>query len=253
MAKSNDGCAGTVIVGVVFLIAIVPKSVWITLAVVAAGAGLIWLIKRGMLELEKDRAAARERKRAQEAARIAAAKQERIDTMGASNAARVEAAIAAVGQVGASEAARAGWLGEIDFDDDIRAITDGFRKAHALRKVADQLAALANPSADDCKILAEATATIATVERSTIERADLIGRCAVEARRIDDSLLAEREEARTAEQRAELHAKLSGMLYGVEASPNAAVPDSAADAVLVRVAAYREIKNQIHLARDGQP
>ena len=35
----------------------------------------------------------------------------------------------------------------------------------------------------------------------------------------DESLRTEREDARTAEQRAELHAKLSSMLYGIEAAP----------------------------------
>ena len=39
------------------------------------------------------------------------------------------------------------------------------------------------------------------------------------------------------------------MLYGIEAAPSAASGDSTADAVIARVQAYREIKNQIQLAR----
>jgi len=81
---------------------------------------------------------------------------------------------------------------------------------------------------------------------------ELIGKCAMEAQRIDKSLRTEREDARLAEQRAELHAKLSAMLYGIEATQDVGPTDSAADAVMARVQAYREIKNQILVARgDG--
>lgn len=42
------------------------------------------------------------------------------------------------------------------------------------------------------------------------------------------------------------------MLYGIEATPDTTPTDSAADAVMARVQAYREIKNQIQRARaDG--
>lgn len=44
---------------------------------------------------------------------------------------------------------------------------------------------------------------------------------------------------------------LSAMLYGIEATPEATPTDSAADAVMARVQAYREIKNQIQQARDA--
>lgn len=40
------------------------------------------------------------------------------------------------------------------------------------------------------------------------------------------------------------------MLYGIEATPGSAATDSAVDAVMARVQAYREIKNQIQRARD---
>jgi hypothetical protein len=47
------------------------------------------------------------------------------------------------------------------------------------------------------------------------------------------------------------HAKLSGLLYGIEAAPDATTADSpAADAVIARVQAYREIKKQIQQVRD---
>jgi hypothetical protein len=113
------------------------------------------------------------------------------------------------------------------------------------------LSALDKPSLDDRRILAEAKTTVASLELAAIERVELIGKCATEARLIDKSLRDERKDARTAEQRAELHAKLSGMLYGIEATPDTTPTDSAADAVMARVQAYREIKSQIQQARDS--
>jgi hypothetical protein len=258
--SSNIGC-GTVL-GVLFLIAIIPKPVWITLGVLVAAAllisGVSWAINANTKRLE----AKRERQRVESAARAAAEKREReekarkekqhrIDTMGKSNAALVESTLAAVNRVRASEAARAGWLGDVDFSSDIQAITDNFQKAHALRQVVDKLSALDNPGPDDRKILTEARATVAKLEGAARERAELIGKCATQAQLVDKSLAQERKDARTAQQRAELHAKLSAMLYGIEATPQTTPTDSAADAVIARVQAYLEIKNQILQVRDG--
>ena len=50
-----------------------------------------------------------------------------------------------------------------------------------------------------------------------------------------------------------MHGKLSAMLYGIEATPEAAPTDSAVEAVMARVQAYREIKSQIERARDTTP
>lgn len=254
------GC-GTVL-GVLVLIAVIPKSVWITVGVLAAVAALIVFVSWAVNENDKRLVAKRERERAEEAARVAAAKRERVEkarkrkqqrikTLGKANTARLESVLAAVKQVGASEAARSGWLGEVDFTADIRSITDNFRQAHALREVVDKLSALDKPNQDDRKILAEARATVADLERAACERVELIEGCATQARLIDKSLQEERDDARTAEQRAELHAKLSAMLYGIEAAPDTTPTDSAADAVMARVQAYLEIKNQIQQARDS--
>jgi hypothetical protein len=109
---------------------------------------------------------------------------------------------------------------------------------------------LDKPSVDDRRILAEAKTTAANLESAAIERAELIAKCATEAHLIDESLRNERADARTAEQRADLHGKLSAMLYGIEATPDTTQTDSAADAVMARVQAYREIKNQIQRGRD---
>lgn len=250
------------IVGIVVLIALVPKPVWIFLGVLAGTTVLIVITGWAVNTYTEHRAAVEKRASEERAAQAAAAKREReerarrdkqrrIETLGKKNAALVESALEAITQVGASEAARDGWLGDIDFTADIRQITANFEKAHGLRNVISELSALDQPSADDQRILAEARTAAADLERTASERVELMGRCATEARRIDDSLRQERKDARTAEQRAELHAKLSAMLYGIAATPDTTPTSSAADAVMARVVAYREIRDRIRQARDS--
>jgi hypothetical protein len=254
--KGSGSAVGGVIVGIIVLIAIVPRQVWIVLGVTIGVAVLVWLLSKALTAYEAYRVEAAELARIREAADAARAKQERdaavhkarqrlIGTLGEKNAGLVDSARAAVARVEASEAARAGWLGEVDFTTDIRAIADKFQKAHGLRQVAKDLGALDKRSTDDRLILAEANTTIANLESAAIERVELIQKCALEARLIDESLRTERADAKTAEQRAQLHAKLSAMLYGIEATPDLAPSDSAADAVMARVQAYQEIKREI--------
>ena len=263
MAKKNDSgsAVGVGLVAVFIVIAMVPKQVWIGLGIAAAIAVITWIVYKIVIAVDERRAAAQKQARAAEAAEAARdkreweeharkVKQERICALGAANAARVDSAQAAVKRVVASEAARAGWLGDVDFTADINGITESFRKVHALRKVADELSALNNRSADGQRILDEARSTAANLEGAANERVTLIDKCATEAKLVDESLHAERVDARTAEQRAALHAKLSSMLYGIEAAPDTTPADSAAEAVMARVQAYREIKNQIQQSRD---
>lgn len=256
---SEDGYAkvvGGAVIGIIVVISMVPKQVWIGLGIVAGVALLAWGIYKGFAAIGKLGAAAEERDRAVRAAEAAAAqkhrdaairqaKQDLITLIGEKSALLVDSARASVEQVQDSEAAQAGWLGDVDFTADVNGIIENFRKAHDLRAVADELSALANPSADDRRILGEAKGTAERLEHAGIECVRLISKCAGEAKRVDESLRKEREEARTAEQRAQLHAKLSGMLYGIEATPAASPEDSTADAVMARVAAYREIKSRI--------
>lgn len=263
-SSGGSGGVGVLFVVVVVLIAAVPKEVWIALGVLAAFMLVCWIASAAIKAAEQRRAEAEERARVERAAQAAAAKREReewerrekqarIDMLGPQNAVLMESALRAVKQVAGTEAARAGWLGDVDFSTDIAGIADGFAKAHALNAVTGKLSALDKPSADDRKLLAEARATIANLERTAIERVELIAQCAVEARHIDASLRAEREDARVAEQRAELHGKLSAMLYGIEATPDSTPTDSAVEAVMARVQAYREIKSQIEQARHIGP
>jgi electron transfer flavoprotein alpha subunit len=261
-SSSGGGAAVFAIFVVIGLLAQIPKDVWIGLGVIVVGGLVIWAVVAAIKGYQEAEAERRERERAEQAAAVEAAKRERAErarrekqhrlaTLGKDNAALVETALAAVLQVTKSEAARAGWLGDVDFTADIQGITTGFEKAHALRDVIGRLAALDRPSADDRKLLAEARTTAANLERAASERVELIGRCAEEARRVDVSLRMDREDARVAGERAELHATLSAMLYGIEATPDPAATDSTADAVIARVQAYREIKSRIQLVCDS--
>lgn len=262
MAKGGKDSAVGGVIGIIVLIAIVPRQVWIVLGISIGVSVLVWLIYKAMLAYEEHQEEAAKQARIREVADAARAKQEReeamrrakqrlIETLGEKNAGLVDSARAAVARVEASEAARAGWLGEVDFTTDIRAIADKLQKAHALRQVAKDLGALDKRSADDRLILAEANTTVANLESAAIERVELIQKCASEAGLIDESLRTERADAKTAEQRAQLHAKLSAMLYGIEATPDFAPSDSAADAVMARVQAYQEIKREIIRVRDA--
>lgn len=139
--KSSDGSnvIGGLIVFVVVLIALVPKPVWIALGVIVGAIIVTWVVYRIVTAVEAGRAAEAERlriERAEQAGvakrereeRVRKAKQQRIDTLGKQNAARVESALRAVRQVKSSEAARAGWLGDVDFSADLKSITENFKK-----------------------------------------------------------------------------------------------------------------------------
>lgn len=200
--------------------------------------------------VEGNRLSAKERRKTEEQLGYVRRRADENVALGRRYASSVEATRATVRDIRYSEAARSGLLGDIDFDADIRGITDNLRKAYELQKVADKLAALDKPSADDRKILAEAKTTVAKLETAALNRVELIAKCAAEAKLIDKSLHEERQDATTSAKRAELNAKLAAMLYGIEATPDTTPTESAVDAVLMRVEAYREIKNQIRLGRD---
>jgi hypothetical protein len=246
---SGAGVIGFAVLFIIGLLMKIPPEVWIGLGVVVAVIAVMGLIAWAVSAAAKRREAAEQQAVVDRAARAKQEKKARLDTLGKANASLVESALASVQQVTESEAARDGWLGDVDFTADLQGITDCFAKAHALREVANRLTRLQTPSAHDRTLLAEARTTIANLETTAIERVELIGECAREAKLVDASLRAEREEARAAGQRAELHAELSAMLYGAVAIPSSAPTSSAADAVLARVQAYREIKKQIVLPR----
>jgi hypothetical protein len=174
---------------------------------------------------------------------------QRVEALGKQGAALVNRAKAAVRQIMSTEAARDGWLGDIEFAPDIEEIEVSLLKAHALQGKSNELSALPKPSDGDRKIIAEVKTTTARLGHKAKERVELLEKCASEARLIDKSLREEREEAQLAEKREELHGELAAMLYGIEAIPETP-SGSTADAVMARVQAYREIKRQIERARD---
>ena len=193
---------------------------------------------------------AEERRKIQQQQREARRRADDALALGPRYAEIVKTALATIRDIRNSEAARSGLLGDVDFDADIGGITDNLKKAHALQKVSDTLAALDSPSSDDRRILTEANTTVARLETAALNRVELIAQCATEAKLVDKSLQDERKEAKTSAQRAELHAELAAMLYGIEATPDTTPTDSAASSVLLRVQAYREIKNRIQLTRE---
>ncbi|GAT04184.1 hypothetical protein [Mycolicibacterium fortuitum] len=249
--RSNGSLRGShfvLLAGVFALLVQLPIGVWITLSVIAGIVGVIALSIRAVEHRRTMSAAEVEQLFIGRAAEAAAAEErartawkQRTETLGVGNAALIDSALSALEQLSASEAARTGWLGDVDLAPDIRGIIDNFEKAHALRKVADTLSALDKPSDDDRRIVAEAKNAIANLERTASERVESIVKCAKEVHLIDKTLSDKRKEAKTAEQRAELHAKLSGMLYAIEPAPNTTAADSAIDAVMMRANAFREI------------
>jgi hypothetical protein len=245
---SDLGVIATMFVGGFCGIAVAYAVGWLVYIGLSMRDGL----KKGLDEVRKVQAATAEKQAAeakQQAQQRSRNLRQQREYLYGRNAAFVVSALDSVKRVVASEAARTGWLGDVDFGPDTKVIADNLQKAHALRKVADRLSGLDNPGADDRRILEEANTTIAELETIALKRVELIAQCATEAELIDESLRKERADARTAQQRAALHAKLSGMLYGIEATPTATSMESGVDGVMARVQAYREVKNAIKQAR----
>ena len=115
----------------------IPKPIWIVLGVVAA-LGLLSGSSKGLTAWEQSRLAdesgrvcSRQTRRLPPSASVKKArrlKQQRIEALGSANAARVRSAQAAVKQVVASEAARTGWLGDVDFTADLKESSTAFRR-----------------------------------------------------------------------------------------------------------------------------
>lgn len=249
----DPGVIGAIILAVICGVLVAYAVGWLVYTGLSARDSL----KTGLGEVRKVQAATAEKQAAeakQQAQQRSRKLRQQREYIYGRNAACVASALDSVKRVVDSEAARTGWLGDVDFGPDTQVISDNLQKAHALRKVADRLSGLDNPGADDRRILEEANTTIAELETIALKRVELIAQCATEAELIDESLRKERADACTAQQRAALHAKLSGMLYGIEATPTTATSmESGVDGVMARVQAYREVKNAIQQARGESP
>ena len=73
--KGSDSALGGGIIGIIILIAIVPKQVWIVLGVTIGVSVLVWLIYKAMTAYEAHRIEAAEQARIREAADAARARQ----------------------------------------------------------------------------------------------------------------------------------------------------------------------------------
>lgn len=184
-------------------------------------------------------------KRAEAAARrLKLLEEQRRREFGEAGAELFEYAERAVGVIGASEAARTGWLGDpadFDFGADLEMIADTLRRAEEIRTVTAEASSIRNFSESDKKMLHDAKLEVARLENSAGQRAKLIGECALEAEGIDRVLREERESVVMAQRRAALRNRLGPILYGSSSVPTDA-PSESADAVTARAAAFHELK-----------
>ncbi len=118
--NSQDGCANVVagvVVGIIVLVSLVPKTVWIGLGIAVAVGLLAWLAYAGLSALAERSAAEEEKRRAAVEAEAVAAERRRVDAarkvkqllvemIGEKNASLVQTAKGSVQKVKNSEAAR---------------------------------------------------------------------------------------------------------------------------------------------------
>lgn len=196
-------------------------------------------------EAAERKQAEQDRKRA--AARAAVAERKRVDSLTRSGLALLEQAEELVGEVKATEAARAGWLGEpadLDFSQDISMISDALLQARRIEKLVERTRKLPDPSPDDIAMLRDAEKSVKTLRAEAKHRFKILQDCLEQARGIDRLLAAERRQQELDEQRADARRRLAAELYGVEVRGPERESDTA-DAVAARVAAFRELKNVV--------
>lgn len=219
----------------------VLESLW--LAGLVAVPGLMWLDKKK----QQDEA----RRQQDEARRRELLKQQRIRDLGSAGARLYEQADASVSAIGASEAARTGWLGDpadFDFRADLEAIAANLRRAQKIRTVTADASSIRDFSSADKQMLNDAKAEVAKLESSVKQRVELIGKCAQQAADIDGALREERESVVMARRREELRGRLGPILYESQSIP-ADSPSESADVVTARAAAFRELKALVDRTR----
>jgi hypothetical protein len=196
-----------------------------------------------------------ENKRKEDAARrLELLAQRRKREFGSAGARLYEEADASVSKIAASEAARAGWLGDpadFDFRADLEAIAASLRRAEKIRAATADASSIRGFSQADTQMLRDAKAEIARLEKSAKQRVELIGKCAQQAADIDRALREERESEVMAKRREELRGRLGPILYGSHQVPTDS-PSESADVVTARAAAFHELKALIDKHRlDG--
>ncbi|MEB3022901.1 hypothetical protein [[Mycobacterium] crassicus] len=218
----------------------VPLVMWVVLLVIIRNSAPI-----REMPWQREAREASERKCAIQQQR--ALELERVNALGKDGAKLIERATTAIAAVMSTEAARDGWLGEpadLDFSADLAAIDDALRQARRIEKLVAESKALPAPTDDDTSMLQDGQITIKRLRDDVLRRVEALDDCAHQARQVDRSLAAEREQARVEARRDATRSQLAAELYGAAAAP----PDpasEAADSVTARIAAFRELKGVI--------
>lgn len=221
----------------------VPVGMWVVLLIVLRHSAPLAPVPETPSE-RKARVAA-ERKHADEQRK--ALERKRINALGKDGVKLMERATAAIKAVKQTEAARGGWLGEpadLDFSAEVTAIKDALRQARRIEKLVAESKALPSPTEDDTTMMRDGECTIKQLRGDALRRVEALDDCVHQARQIDRSLAAEREQARVDARRDETRGQLAAELYGAEAASAGAAWD-AADSVTARVAAFRELKGLV--------
>ena len=172
---------------------------------------------------------------------------ERIDELSRSGARLLERAAAAVARIEASEAAANGWLGdpaELDFGPDLEFIADNARIERELNTLIVELDANPRSGEQDRRLVADARRRIEVLTAQSTERVRLLVTGAEKAELIDVSLREDRDNQRNELQRDEIRARMTALLYGIEAAPMR-VPSESANTVVALTAAFQELKDTI--------
>ena len=192
------------------------------------------------------------RQKEAEARRLELEKQRRRVEFGSGGARLFEEAEASASKIAASEAARAGWLGDpadFDFRADLEAIGDNLRRAEKIRTVTADASSIKNFTPSDKQMLHDARDAVAKLEDSVKQRVVLIGECAKQADNIDRALREDRESLVMAQRRDDLRNRLDPILYGSGNMPTE-TPSESADVVTARAAAFHELKALIDKHRN---
>ena len=164
---------------------------------------------------------------------------------------RLRIARAAVRGIVASEAARSGWLGDLeasDFSADLTNLEEDLRVANQLRQLVKEISSLPSPTAADSALLEEARHKLASLDRRSADRFKLLEKSWARTKMLDKTLQKQRENLALDREREDLHQQMVAALSEVDASPDV-TSSSAAERIVALTAAYEEINGPI---QDGE-
>jgi len=164
---------------------------------------------------------------------------------------RLRIARAAVRGIVASEAARSGWLGDLeasDFRTDLMNLEEDLRSANQLRYLVKEISSLPNPTAADNAILEEARQKLADLDRRSADRLNLLEKSWARTELLDKTLQKQRENLASDRKREDLHQRMVAALSEIDASPDV-TSSSVAEKIVSLTSAYEEINGPI---QDGE-